>query len=191
VLAAAALDGTAQKRRGQALRPDAADGVPPAPADPLAEFEPWLALKRWDRERGYVKPASAFPMADLYLCWSPGALYLGVYAQDVVEPAFYRDNRVPEEDRAAWTVWAGDTRREICARVGAGAAATVHGPAARVVRLSGLELNTRCVAAMELAPSLFGHGRFQAGDRVQLASAFRGHCRAYGTEWKGTFTLRK
>lgn len=88
VLAAATLDGTAQKRRGQARRPDAADGVPPAPADPLAEFEPWLALKRWDRERGYVKPASAFPMADLYLCWSPGAFYLGVYAQDVVEPAF-------------------------------------------------------------------------------------------------------
>jgi len=38
--------------------------------DPLEGFAPGLALKRWDRERGFVQPVSEFPLADLYVCWN-------------------------------------------------------------------------------------------------------------------------
>jgi hypothetical protein len=94
-----------------------------------------LALKNWDRERGYVKPASKFPMADLYVCWGAEALYLGLYAQDDVEQESNRDKRVPEEDRAEWTEQAGKPGRTIRARIGAGAPAVVSEPAVRVTSI--------------------------------------------------------
>jgi hypothetical protein len=129
-------------------------------------------------------------MADLYVCWSPEALYLGLYAQDVVEEGCYRDKRVPESDRAEWMVQAGKASRAIRARVGGGAPAVVSGPAANVVRLSGVELNTRCIAAMALPASLFGLTALHPGDRVEFTATFWTHCRAYRTEWRGRFRLR-
>jgi len=135
-------------------------------------------------------PASRFPLADLYVCWSSEAFYLGLYAQDVVEETCYRDKRVPESDRAEWTVRVGKNRQIIRARIGAGAPAAVNEPTVRVVHLSGVELNTRCIAAMELPASLFGRSAFRQGDRVEVASTFPTHCRAYRTDWRGTFTLQ-
>ena len=72
-------------KRKPSARPDASLGVPPAPRDPLGQFTIRRALMGWDRERGFVKPRSEFPVADLYVCWNPQAVYLGLYAQDIVE----------------------------------------------------------------------------------------------------------
>src|SRR6185295_12419185 len=85
--AASALDLVRLHQQPARARPDAAQGVPPAPRDPLAKFAPNLALKHWDRERGFIQPASEFPLADLYVCWSRQAIYFGLYAQDVTEDA--------------------------------------------------------------------------------------------------------
>ena len=189
VAAAAALDLTALKSRRYPKRPDAFQGVPPAPRDPLGQFEPTLALKEWDRERGYVKPVSDYPSADLYVCWNAEAIYLGLYAQDVVEERLYRDKKVPESDRAEWTVQVGKARRTVRARIGAGDPAVVDEPPVRVVHLSGVNLTTRCLAAMSLPASLFGRSRFHPGDRVEFASTFHTHCRACRVEWRGAFTL--
>ena len=189
VQAAAALDPTALKDRRVPVRPEASQGVPPAPEDPFAHFEPHLALEAWDRERGYVKPVSKLPMADLYVCWSREALYLGLYAQDVVEQDCYRDKRVPEVDRAEWTVQAGKPGRTIRARIGAGGPAVVSEPALCVAHLSGVELTTRCIAAMALPASRFGRAAFKPGDDVRFTSTFFTHCRAYRTDWRGAFTL--
>jgi hypothetical protein len=189
VRTAAASDWTALKSRRYPERPHASQGVPPAPPDPLGQFAPSLALKEWDREHGYVKPLSKFPMADLYACWSAETFYLGIYAQDVVEDGLYRARTVPESDRAEWTVQAGKARRTVHARIGAGGRAVVSEPAVRVVHLSGLNLNTRCLAAMALPASLFGRSRFEPGDRVTFASTFHAHCQGYRVEWGGTFTL--
>src|SRR5256886_10788262 len=49
---AASLDLAGMKRQPARARPDASPGLPPAPRGPLGEFEPTLALRRWDRERG-------------------------------------------------------------------------------------------------------------------------------------------
>ena len=189
VEAAAALDLTARRIQRPPPRPDASRGVPPAPREPFATFEPHLALKGWDREQGYVKPVSKFPMADLYVCWSPEALYLGLYAQDVVEQDGYRDRRVPEVDRAEWTVQAGKPRWTIRARIGAGGPAVVSEPALRLVHLAGVELTTRCIAAMELPASWFGRRAFREGEQVEFSSSFLTHCWVYRTDWRGRFRL--
>jgi hypothetical protein len=191
VAAAANLDCTAFKSRRYPARPDASRGVPPAPGDPFRQFERNLALREWDRERGFVKPVSEFPLADLYVCWNPETFYLGLYAQDVVEEALYRNKMVPESDRAEWAVVIGKPRRTIRARIGAGGPVVINEPTVRMAQLSGVNLKTRCVAAMAVPASFFGRTRFQSGDRVEFASEFDTQCQAYHVEWRGTFTLRE
>ena len=185
---AEAMDLEAVKAHPAAARPDARQGVPPAPANPLAEFKPTVALRHWDRERGFVPPASPDPLADLYVCWNRKAVYLGLYAQDVTEDSFYRD-KVPAADRAEWTVSIGGMTNVIRGRVGAGREPTINESAARLVNSSGVNGNFRNVAALELPAQLFGRTRFKAGDEIEFASSFSGHCRAYRVEWKGRFTL--
>jgi hypothetical protein len=188
--AAAALDLVALKsRRGQAPL-DASHDVPPAPRDPLGHFEPNLALQHWDRERGFVKPVSEFPLADLYICWDKKAIYLGLYAQDVVEDAFYRNKTVPEGDRAEWIIVVGEQNKPIRVRIGAGAAPACSEPTLRIASHSGVNLRTRNIAAMALPARLFAKDRFKAGDTIQFTCNFFTHCRAYRVEWKGTFSLR-
>lgn len=189
--AASALDLMALKSRPQRARPDASLGVPPAPRNPLGQFTPTLALKHWDRERGFVRSASEFPVADLYVCWDRKAVYLGLYAQDIVEEAFYRNKIVPEADRAEWLIAIGAGHKPIHVRLGPGAPPVCDEPAVRIVNLSGVYMNTRNIAAVELPANLFGRERFQAGDTIDLASTFFSHCRGYRVDWKGQFTLRK
>ena len=188
--AASALDLTGLKRQPARARPDASQGVPPAPPDPMAEFEPTLALKHWDREHGFVKPVSEFPLADLYLCWDAKAVYLGLFAQDVVEDIAYRDKVVRAGDRAEWTVSVGGSARPIQVRIGAGLEPIVDEPSVRVMNLSGINGDFRNVACLELPARLFGKDRFQSGEAIEFGSTLLTHGRAYRVEWKGGFTLR-
>jgi len=187
---ASVLDLVGLKQQPERTRPDAAQGVPPAPRNPFEQFEPTLALKHWDRQRGFVKPASEFPLADLYVCWSRKAIYLGLYAQDVVEDTFYKDKIVRASDRAEWIVSIGGSARPIRGRIGAGLEPVVDGPAVRVMNISGINGNLRNIAAMELPAKLFGKDRFKAGESIEFASTLFTHCRAYRVDWKGRFTLR-
>ena len=177
------------KRQGDAARADASQGLPPAPRDPLGHFVPLLAFKNWDRERGFVKPASEFPVADLYLCWDRNAIYLGLYGQDVAEAAFYRSKTVPEIDRAEWVVSIGDTGKPIRARIGAGAKPVLNEPGLHVATLTGVFFKTRVIAALEIPAKRFGRERFKSGDTIELSSVFSNHCRAERVEWSGRFTL--
>jgi len=186
----ASMDLPSLKLRPVPARPDASAGVPPAPRDPLGDFAPTRALKHWDRERGFVKPASEFPLADLYICWSSEAIYLGLYALDVTEDTFYRDRAVPEADRALWAVHVPG-REPLRIRLGAGRQPVVSDPAVRVKNLSGVFLTVRNIAALELTAKQWGRERFSPGDRIEFDSTLWTHCRSYRMEWKGTFTLRE
>jgi hypothetical protein len=188
--AAAALELVGLKEQPIQARPDASQGVPPAPKNPLAQFETTLALKHWDRERGFVPPHSEFPLADLYVCWSKRSIYLGLYAQDVTEDTFYRDKVVRPADRAEWHVTLNGTNHVIRSRLGAGLDPIVDEPKVRLVNISGLNGTFRNIACMELPAELFGKERFKAGDLLEFTSKFSGHCRAYSVAWKGQFTLR-
>jgi hypothetical protein len=187
---ASALDLVALKKQPVPARPDASQGVPPAPRNPLAQFEPMLALKHWDRERGFVPPASEHPLADLYVCWNRKAIYLGLYAQDVTEDIGYKDKIVRASDRAEWNVSPGGSTNAILSRIGAGLEPIVDEPAVRLVNISGINGNFRNIACMELPAKLFGKDRFKTGDAIEFASTFFTHCRAYRVEWNGRFILR-
>lgn len=189
--AARALDLTALKRQRPSARPDASLGVPLAPRNPLGHFTIGLALKDWDRERGFVKPVSELPVADLYMCWNKQAVYLGLYAQDVSEENYYRNKMIPDVDRAEWIVSIGGATKPIHARLGPGGQAACDEPAARLVNLAGIYMNTRNIAALELPAKLFGKTRFKPEDSIEFASTFFTHCRAEHVEWKGKFTLRE
>ncbi len=188
VAAMQAVDVNKIKAETAAPRLDATHGVPPAPVAPLADFAPMTALKSWDRERGFVPPASPAPLADLYLCWTPEALYVGLYAMDIIEDAYYRDRSLPKVDRPVWTVQAGD-KPAIRARVGASREALVSEPEIKVLNLSGLNLNTRNIAIMVIPAARVGKTQLQAGDVIKLEAELATHCRAYQTAWKGQFKL--
>jgi hypothetical protein len=185
----AAVDAAAAHASASAPRPDATGGVPPAPADPFADFRVSRAMKSWDRERGFVPPSSELPVADLYVCWSPRAVYLGVYCLDFVENAFYRDGRIPKGDRMLWTVRTAGSDRPIRARLGAAREPVISDPSLRLESLSGVDLDVRNVAVLELPARLFGKERFAPGDSIEFSSTLTTHCQAYATEWHGRLTL--
>jgi hypothetical protein len=185
-----ALDLAVLKRRSGRARPDAAEGVPLAPRDPFEHFEPTLALMHWDRERGFVKPVSEFPLADLYVCWNKKAIYLGLYAQDVVEDVFYKGKTVRASDRAEWIVSVNGSNKPIRGRIGAGLEPIFDESSVRVLNISGIGGNFRNVACMELPVRLFGKDGFKRGDTIEFASTLFTHCRAYRVEWQGRFMLR-
>jgi hypothetical protein len=189
--AASTLDLISLKQQRPPARLDATRGVPPAPRDPFAQFQPNLALKNWDRERGFVPPLSDFPLADLYLAWNPRAIYLGLWAQDVVEDIFYRDKVVRASDRAEWTVSIRGSDQPIQARIGAGLEATCSEPALRILNTSGINGNFRNIACLEVPAKFFGKTRFKSDDTIEFQSTFFTHGRAYKAEWKGRFTLRR
>jgi len=170
-------------------RPDASLGVPPAPRDPLGHFTIRLALADWDRERGFVKPVSEFPIADLYVCWNKKAIYLGLYAQDITDADYYRDKIVPAVDRSQWIVSPGKAKKPIHVRIGPGGPPVCDQPGIRVVNLAGEYMNTRNIAAMELPAKLFGKTEFKPRDTIEFDSTFLSQCRADTVEWKGKFIL--
>jgi hypothetical protein len=189
VSTAAKLDLGALHGKPRRERPDASRGVPPAPRKPLGQFTITQALQDWDRERGFVKPASDAPVADLYVCWDTRAVYFGLYAQDIVELDYYRNKVVPEIDRAEWIVEAGKSNQPIHARLGPFAKPLCSDPRVRIVNLAGIYLNTRNIAALELPATLFGKTRFKPGDTISLKSTFHTHARADRVDWNGTFVL--
>ena len=188
--AAQTIDPTAIKRGAQPARPNASLGVPPAPHQPLGHFTIRQALADWDRERGFVKPVSEFPVADLYVCWNAKAVYLGLYAQDIAETACYKDNLIPEVDRAEWMVSIGQTNQPIRVRLGPGGPPVGNEPSVQIANLSGEYMSTRNIAAIELPAKLFGKTGFKAGDTIEFNSTFFTQARAEQVEWKGRFTLQ-
>jgi hypothetical protein len=186
--AASAMDLPGLKAAIHPPRLDASQGVPLAPSNPLGQFKPTIALRDWDRERGFVKPLTEFPLADLYICWDKKAIYLGLYAQDIVEDAFYRTKMVPKSDRAQWVIYPG-TAKPIRARIGAGMEPILNDSSVQLTNLSGLNLNVRNIAAVELPAALFDRRRFKAGDMVEIGSTFFTHCQANRADWRATFKL--
>jgi hypothetical protein len=179
------FDGRSIHARPSSRRKDAREGIPPAPADPYAGFEPYLALRHWDRERGFLPAASRAPMADLYLAWSPDAIYIGLFTLDAIEGAYYRDGKVPEADRMEWTVEIDGLREPIRVRLGAGLPVTGAPQGVTAVCLSGVKLNVRTISILGVPARLLGREKLSAGAAVRLASTLTTHARAYRVEWRG------
>lgn len=189
--AAQAFKLAAARNEADPAPPDVRSGVPPAPREPLGHFTIRLALADWDRDHGFVEPASKVPVADLYVCWNQQAVYLGLYAQDFMEADCYRNKIVPEVDSAEWIVSIKGKDKPIHVRLGPGGPPSCDEPAASIVNESGDYMNTRNIAAMELPAKLFGKTGFKPGDTIQFDSMYFTQARADRVEWKGKFTLRQ
>jgi hypothetical protein len=146
------------------------------------------ALMLWDRQRGFVPPDSPFPLADLYVCWSPHALYFGLWAFDFIEENYYWHRVVPKQDRPQWTVQVNEGR-EIRARLGGGKRPVPSDPAVRVECLSAIKSTVRDVAIIELPAVKFGREQLKAGDAIRLRSALRAHAGTYRVQWDCELTL--
>lgn len=171
-------------------RPDASTGIPRAPANPFADFTPSHALLSWDREQGFVQPVSENPLADLYACWDASGIYLGLYALDVTESAFYRDQWVPKQDRALWTVRV-DRRHSFHARIGAGREAIPSQDGLRIENLSGVNMSVRNIAALHIPARDLGRSQLSDGESLELDIVFSSHLQTYTVHWRGNFTLRR
>jgi hypothetical protein len=184
----ASLNLVSLKKKARTARRTAVHGVPRATADPFANLESMRALVDWNREDGFVPASSANPAGDLYLAWSPEALYLGSYVLDIIEPDYYRDSRIPEVDRAIWCVRLNG-HEPITTRVGAGMQPTLSDDAIRVESLSGTYHQVRCISIMEIPAQRLGRQQFAPGDEIDLESSFITHARASRIDWRGTFRL--
>jgi hypothetical protein len=170
-------------------RPDAAAGIPPAPAKPLDHWKPLEAMLDWDRERGYVPTNSPNPQADLYICWDADAITVGVYAMDMVEANMYRHERVPTED---WPLFSLSREKgaPVTIKIKEGEAEELSdGVRCRLV--AGIDHEVRKVAGVRLPAVWFGKSRFQAGDRVTLNATYTGFARTFRVNWKGEYTLAR
>jgi hypothetical protein len=171
-------------------RADASSGIPPAPAAPMAELRPTRMLKDWDRERGFVRPASRFPVADLYLCWASDAVYLGLQAMDTPEPVYYRDGQIPEVDRMEWIVYVQGRPEPIRVRIGAGRGPTLAASSVTVASPS-TDRDVRPIALMKIPAATFGRRNLRTGDRFQFTATLVTEARADRVDWKGTFGLAR
>jgi hypothetical protein len=169
---------------------NATAGVPPAPADPLSNFNDMTGLKSWDRQRGFLPAATRNPAGDFYICWSPAALYLATYVIDIAEPNHYKSGEIPEADRAEWKIQL-NAMAPISARVGAGKQAVIDNSAVRIVSLSGTYQKVRCITAIEVPANQLGKTQLAAGDHITLKSSFNTLGRANRMDWSGEVVLAK
>jgi hypothetical protein len=146
------------------------------------------ALKNWDRQRGHIPPTTKHALGDLYLCWSPTALYLAAYVLDIVEPDYYRDGVIPDADRATWTIRVNG-QPPISAITGAGKELMLSDPNIRAEALSGTYHDVRCITVIELPAARFGRDELEPGHEIELESSYATHGRANRIEWNGKFVL--
>jgi hypothetical protein len=162
--------------------------VPSAPKEPMGDFQFTRAIKHWDRARGFVPPKSKHSIGDLYVCWNPSALYLATYVIDIVEPDYYRDGKIPDVDRALWTLRVNGGE-PISVRVGGGKEPMTSNAAVAIKSISGVYHDVRCITVIELKSQFLGKEKLRPGDEIELNSSFVSHGRAYRVDWSGKFTL--
>jgi hypothetical protein len=83
-----------------------------------------------------------------------------------------------------------DKKEPIRARLGAGREPIVNDPTVRLENLSGLNLNVRNLAILELPAQRLGREEFRTGETIELTVSLVTHCQAYRMDWTGKFVLR-
>jgi hypothetical protein len=163
-------------------------GIPRGPEEPFENFVAFKAMKNWDRERGYIRAQTPAPLADLYVCWRPRAIYLGVHGWDAVEAGYYRSGWVAKEDRAVWSVRVGG--KEIArARIGGGREGMVNDAAVKVESIPLNAGSAWMTAGMEVPVKVLERKELGVGDEIELECELVMHGRASRVEWRGKFKL--
>lgn len=133
-------------------------------------------MLNWDRARGFIPSHNPNPLADLYICWRPDAIYLGVYAMDVLEQGLYSDKQIPEVDRPGWSITVADAHPSIKIRLGAGRKPKLEGSGTtlEIADTTGVENGVFRAAAIRLPAAMFGKaalGRRRHSIEINLRNA--------------------
>ncbi len=161
---------------------------PPTPErNSLPELDPCDAklLQNWPRTAAYVPPCGGDPRGDLFVAWNQSGLYVAVYwCEDRFAEAFYRDGRIPSEDRATLTLSVEGLKRPVFAKVGLGGDAEPDGAIA-LYHSSGV----RNCAVFRVPARELGRVRLAAGEKVRFDATLSTRGRAYEVRWKGERAL--
>ena len=84
---------------------------------------------------------------------------------------------VPGRDAPA-RAWLGAAREPL-----------INDASLRLENMSGVDLNVRNAAVLELPARLFGRSEFRPGDSVDIDSSLDAHCGSYRVKWKGRYVL--
>ncbi len=171
--------------------PDASGGIPPAPGSNLISSVAKEILQNWDRLHGFVKPASNVSLFDMYLCWNPDTLYIGLYGDDVVEKEFYKDNIIPEIDRAELTLRFEDNDLPINVKLGSSRKPVWNCSDIDVFNSSGLFLSVRNITIVKIPAKFLGRENFSPDDRVKYDAELSTFARAYNFKWNIDFPLKE
>jgi hypothetical protein len=123
------------------------------------------------------------------MTWDPGALYLGLVALSPVEGDYYRDGKVPEEDRTLWSVEIPGVAKPFSARLGAGRPPSGLEGGAEVMAIPEEKMPSRLAAILRIPAALLARDALKAGDAVRISSTLIGHARSWKTVWSGEFKL--
>src|SRR5262249_2396686 len=115
------------------------------------------------------------------------ALSLAVAYMEAVEGDYYRDGKVPEEDRALWSVDFGGRARTISVRLGSGRAPAADDPEATV--LGGAGGTCHPAAILKVPRARLPISDLKPGRTIRISSTLIGHARSFRTEWSGEFSL--
>jgi len=166
---------------------DASAGIPPAPDQPI--IMDWkLILKTWDRMHGFIPAATPFPVADLYACWTPDTLYLGLLTDDVFETDFYRDGVIPEADRMRLQISISGYAGQADIRMGAGRPPVSCLAEAKVTDLH-ISKSTRHFSIVRLPAKLFNKHYFSAGERIRCVTELHTLARSQHMKWNLDYRL--
>ena len=171
--------------------PDASEGIPPAPKENIISPVAKEILQNWDRQHGFVKSSSHAPLFDMYLCWTTDTLYLALYGDDVVEKEYYKDNIIPEVDRAELILKFDNSDSPIKIKLGSARKPVWNSSDIDVFNSSGLFLSVRNITVVKIPAKIFGRKKFTPNEKVKFTADLTTFAHAYTFRWNIDFPLKE
>ena len=167
-----------------------ATAIPVAPFQPLADFEPGLALNHWNRSQGFIPPSQPKALADLYACWASDVLYFGVYTMNLDEVDYYHDRIIPPEDRMSLLIHLPISGVTIAKTLGLPPQVRKENQEL-ALPFPHFELNyaNRSVLVIGVPQKLFQATPLGPGQPVSFQVELRGHARQLFGRWTKRLTL--
>ena len=126
--------------------------------------------------------------ADMYLCWPPDTLYVGIYTDDIRETDYYKAGKIPEEDRMALTLGIHGGKEPLRFRLGANREPHSNNTEVGVLNFQILRSN---ITVLRIPSKLFGRRSFATGNKVKFSASLETLARAQKIEWKIDYPLAR
>ncbi len=160
-------------------KPHVSTGIPKAPADPMKDH-----MLKWDRENGFIPSQTKEAFGDLYACYEPGFLYVGVMPMEYIDETLYEVGKLPEADRPLFDLTIGSWHAAVRFN-GEKQKANCTDLTVELAERPGLEH----IVVMKIPVKALGLSGLQAGDKLPLKATLFTHARGYKMTWNTSMTL--